>query len=204
MNDETERPIIKDEIVGTWLTIQEEDYNVYEFREDGSGLLWDSSGMSTDSFPLTYSFVEENRIEFSAQEGFSIFVDLSMIDQERLSWDAEVTGGYHIDFEKVGECELDELAACLEGRWIRFLPDNRYSLIEFNKSGEGIASPPGINGENQISFELVGGNLFLLKVDDLEPIMALITLPDNYKMDIEFPDEDVDPMNYYRQGIFDE
>ncbi len=187
----------QDDIVGTWKAVQDEDLNIYEFRSDGTGLMRDSSGTYYDFVPFTYRFVEEDKIEFSAQEGYSIFVNLSMDAADQLAWDAEVTGGYHIDFEKVGKCEFDELTDCMVGEWVRYWPDGEFTVFDFYRTGEGRVFVPEFEETSHFSFEVLNGDSILYQVEGGEPARATVSIPDNYKMIFDFSDED-GPITYYR------
>ncbi|MCL4266711.1 MAG: hypothetical protein KJ069_26265 [Anaerolineae bacterium] len=188
---------IQDDIVGTWKAAQDEELNIYEFRSDGTGLMRDSSGTYYDFVPFTYQFVEEDKIEFSAQEGYSIFVNLSMDTSDQLTWDAEVTGGYHIDFEKVAKCEFDELKDCIVGQWVRYWPGGEFTVFDFYRTGDGAAFVPEFEEATHFSFEVLDDNAILYQVEGGEPARAIVSMPDNYKMVFDFANED-GPITYYR------
>ncbi|MCK5921560.1 MAG: hypothetical protein KAG66_11510, partial [Methylococcales bacterium] len=129
-SSEEVRPIPPD-FIGTWVSIQDEPLDTYEFHEDGTGLMRDSSEPYTP-VPFVYKFVDDNRIEFSAEEGHSIFVDFTMPSSKELSYDAQI-GGYHIDFEKVDECQYETLEECIIGRWVRYWADGEFTFYDFYK-----------------------------------------------------------------------
>ncbi len=190
--------LLKTDIVGTWVARQDEILNIYEFYEDGSGLMRDSSENFYAPVSFVYEFVEDEKLEFSAQENYSIFVDIKMPTSSQLVWDADVTGGYHIDFNKVGECELDSLEKCMVGRWIRHFPNDKFTIYEFYRTGEGAEFAPEFVDAEHFKFSAIDPNSILFEVGNSEPTEVNVSLPDNYKMIFEFVNGETETITFYR------
>jgi len=190
---------IQNDVVGTWSAIQDEDYNIYEFHNDGTGLLRDSSNdYYYDALPFTYSFVEDNRIEFSAQKDYSIFVDLSMPSQNQLTWNADVRGGYHIDFDKITDCEQESLRECLLGRWMYYSPDGDRVVYAFHDSVESSAFSFDNESSTIFTFEVIDADSILYAAENEEPITVNVIMHNNYKITLAFLDGESEPIIIYR------
>lgn len=197
--NEVEVPMQQD-LIGTWLSVQDELFDTYEFNADGTGTMRRSSIPIEyyDLIPFTYSFVGPTQIKFSAEEGHEIFINLAMPTPDELSYDAQVEGGYHIDFVKMGDCPHTDLIECVVGSWVRYSPDNNFTVYDFYLTGEGIAFVPEVEGVTHFTFVDTDDSSIRYQVENKDAVDVNVSFANNYKMVFEFPDGKEDPIEFYR------
>ena len=197
--NEVEIPMQKD-LTGTWLSVQDELFDTYEFNADGTGTMRRSSNPIEyyDLIPFTYSFASPTQIKFSAEEGHEIFINLAMPSPNELSYDAQVEGGYHIDFVKIGDCSHTNLSECVVGSWVRYGPNNSFTVYDFYHTGEGIAFVPEVEGVTHFTFVDTDDSLIRYQVENEDAVDVNASFANNYKMVFEFPDGKEEPIEFYR------